>query len=343
MHCWEQPQQVRAIADASYGKVILTDSLAIKCVKLWYVMSVVTQVPQPVAAAATVTVQPAQGSWGQTDGAGLIQLDDRLDTVVAPGFANSVTAQTQAPTTLVVPTPVYKQSRVVLKRMPTPADRAPREGSHVTSGSWRELPWKLDTCVGDLPEYEVDIDATRMASSMGIGPAYRGSCLVTHARGRLYNSIEYSTGLFTSCAWLRALVVNTLTKLHSTSPHTTCVVGVIVTDRVQFTLANMSKDQARETSKRYPALQKELSALLWEAATHGYIHMDVDQPHCIGISSSGRVFIVDWSKAQRVVLSKLMAKPGGPEVAKFICLLPEDVLARSIESKLGVSRGFWSS
>ena len=156
------PQTVVAVdRSGCYGwAVILTETLAIKCIKLGFV--IVSRDEQPPA----VALPPAGGLLSpmsqQAVPADIVFCEETLraaDTVEQPAAA-------PAP-----PPPVLK--RHMLHRMPTPNDI---EGA--ISGYWIELParWEYQGELDRAPRFDDEISRSQLAAGIGVSPAYHGSC-----------------------------------------------------------------------------------------------------------------------------------------------------------------------
>lgn len=178
-----------------------------------------------------------------------------------------------------VPPPPTKQVTHlarVLGRMLRQTDMTPgTDNTLVTSGHCVEVPWGFNAYLPNQARFEDDLSATRLAAAICISPPFHGACLVTHQNGVLYNQLRYATGLLSSCAWLRDLIIGTTRQLHTSSAHNLCLVGCIVAARADHRLGDMTTDQAQVLSKSVATLESQLAGLHWSAVQHGLLLTDL--------------------------------------------------------------------
>jgi hypothetical protein len=275
----------------------------------------------------------------------LVFVDDDFAAAAAPSSQQLAAAEPPNHEVAITQTPnTQKRFRVLsrlLSRMPGPADVVPANSpsAQLLGCEYIEMPWCFTTAMQQHASFQDDLAATRLAAAVGISPKFHGSCIVSHSAGALYSRLEYVTGLLTSCFWLRELITTELARLHSTSPHTQCPVGVIVTGRAQFRLGKIDIPAAIQLSKHASALERQLAALHWHAVEHGLLLLDL-HPNTIGVTGT-KLSLVDWSRVIMFSLSKLTMQPGGHILCRFIKELPQGVITDKLERVLQTHKGAW--
>lgn len=232
-----------------YGVVILTETLAIKCVNLGFVL--VTK-----DALAPTVIEPPAAEVVPSD---LVFCADTLRAEPPPPAAAAAAQRAL--------------TRTLLDRMPTA-----EEARAAIDGYWAELPWRWPY-QGDLERvarYDQELSRSQLAARKGVSPAYHGSCILFHSSKALYDRVKFPTGaVLSQYPWLHPLLQRELTKLHETSPHTANPLGVLISSRCDHTLANMSQEQALELAPCASDLQKCQDQLHLCAMQHGIIHLDI--------------------------------------------------------------------
>ena len=266
--CYYQPQKLHRVEAGYYSRVLILDDLAVKLVKLGYIVvksgeSAPPAVPPEMVCCNTETLQPPS-----------------LTEVAPP------------------PLPPPPPTRTLLTRMP-----APEDVSGAPDGFYVELPWQFTyndaTELSRMPRYNQEVNRLQLAASVGISPAYHGSAIVMHGPQHMYGRIKYATGLMLALPWLHSIICRELARLHPTSPYSQAPVAAILMDRCDFTLANMSSDQVVAIAPHAQELQLELDSLHLSSLQHGLLHLDLSATN-IGVRQlpNGRYVpkLLDWNK-----------------------------------------------
>ena len=240
-HCY-QPQKLQRVEAGYYSRVLILDDLAVKLVKLGYVVVKSSKIAPPIVPPELVC-------------------------------CNSETLQ-PPPLTDVPPLPPPPPTRTLLTRMPSPDDVT---GAH--DGFYVELPWQFtyndSTELSHMPRYDQELSRLQLAASVGISPAYHGSAIFMHGPQHMYGRIKYATGLMLALPWLHGLICRELARLHPSSPHSQAPVAAILMDRCAFTLSNADFNQAAAIAPHAQELQKELDSLHLSSLQHGILHLDL--------------------------------------------------------------------
>ena len=283
MSHYYQPQKLHRVEAGYYSRVLILESLCVKLVKLGYIV-----------------VKPGKSA----------------PPVVPPELVccNSETLQ-PPPLTDVPPLPPSPPpSRTPLTRMPAPDDVS---GAH--DGFYVELPWQFTyndaTELSHMPRYDQELSRLQLAASVGISPAYHGSAIFMHGPQQMYGRIKYATGLMLALPWLHSIICRELARLHPTSPHSQAPVVAILMDRCDFTLSNMSPDQAAAISPHAQTLQSELDSLHLSSLQHGLLHLDLSATNT-GVCQlpNGRYVpkLLDWNKcSDSICLAKFNSVDAG--------------------------------
>jgi hypothetical protein len=341
-------EQVLAVEDLPFGKLILASTYAIKVVKLCFLVKSKEELPSPTTMQAeNLQARPPQATVEAPPHAEhdkLVFIDDDLPAPPSQQLA------TQAPPNHEVAikhTPNTQQRFRVLSRLlskrPGPTDVVPANSTTVLGCEYIEMPWCFTTAMQQHASFQDDLAATRLAAAAGIPPKFHGSCIVSHTAGALNSRLEYVTGLLTSCFWLRKLITTELPRFHNTSIHTQCPVGVIVTGRSEYRLGKIDNPAAKSLSKHAAALESQLAALHWRAVQHGLLLLDL-HPNSIGVTNSStgtQLTVVDWSRVINISLSKLAMQPGGQILCRFIQDLPRGLIYNKLERVLQTHKGTW--
>jgi hypothetical protein len=345
------PQQVLAVEDLPFGKLILTQTYAIKLVKLYFMVRLkgsVEEAPLPKTLKADTVCRPPRPTQAGEQHGSMVYVDDlEVGAAAAPSQQLVTLQEPPAHDAAVTETPnTLKKFRVlskILNRMPFPADFVCASSTaQVVGGDYIEMPWSFMTVqpVHQHASFQDDLAATRLGAAVGISPRFHGSCIVNHsADGALYCNLNYVTGLLTSCTWMRQLITNELAKLHHTSPHINSPFGVLVTSRPENRLGKLDKQAAKGLSKHARLLESQLSALHWRAVEHGLLLLDL-HPNTIGVTGT-QLTLLDWSRVIIFSLSKLAMQPGGNILCRFIKEVPQGVITNTLERILHTHKGAW--
>lgn len=228
------------------------------------------------------------------------------------------------------PAAPLRVSRTLLDRMPTQ-----EEARGALDGYWAELPWRWEY-EGDLERvarFDQEVSRQQLAASIGVSPAYHRSCILMHSKGALFDRIKFPTGMVLSAyPWLHTLLKTELSKLHGTSRHKANPVGVMVSRRVDCTLANMTAEQALGLAPRAASLQASLDQLHLNAMHYGLIHLDLKPPN-IGLLG-GRLVLLDWNVAvSNICLARLPRADNQELVFKLIPELTRGIIKEAILAK----------
>ena len=308
------PERVEHVDKAGlHGVVLLTQDLAIKLVKLAFLVT--KRVPVPLC--VPTVVQSGMSEPPTT----ILFTDEPL------GVRGEASDHAPGPTPAasVVPLPAVPpqrqyQSETKLVSHPTQADI---EGA--CTGEWLELPWQAGDYsipLRSMPKFSEELNSTKLAASIGVSPAFHGSCIVFDAGKRF----RYCNGLLLSCAWLHDTIRQHL-DARSTNP-----VGVIVTRRCELTLgrSQLSPEKARGLLGSAKILQKQLDDCFSIALMHGLLHLDIHANN-IGLSRdiNGQLVVqlIDWNHASNQICLSRLPQARHPEmIVKCILQLTEGVV-----------------
>ena len=334
------PQKLLGVdKSGNYGQVLLTETLAVKLVHLNFVVlrqRLIAPPPEPLleilhVSDETLLVPPA---CAPAPPHAPLPAATPTHTPIEPSL--SAPSVVVLPVEVPCPAPKKVTTRSVLTNMPTQEDI-----NGAAYGFWVELPWRFEWD-GNLPRcvrFDEEVSRTQLAASCGISPSYHGCCLVGHSSPcSLYDRIKYPTGILLSCLWLHALIKDELRKLHGTSPHTGCPIGVIVTSRAQCTLANMTPEAAGELLPHVAALLASLDSAHLCAMEHGLIHLDLG-PANIVLTKGRSLQLVHWGNAKsNVCLSKLPDAPNKSAILRCILLMTEGIVEDIFSKKVVKNR-----
>lgn len=341
---FDRAESVVSIEDTTYAKLILTQTLSIRLIKLCFVIGMQEEMtaphaPEHVSTTATKSTTPAYASVKEK---GMVFVDLDVGAHALPTTVEVDTAEKAVP----APQPSSAQNTHVkyigrvLHRMPCQADLTPSSNStQITSGCYVEMPWTYTTYLPNQPKFDDDLSATRLAAAIGISPQMHGACIVTHHNGSMYSHLKYATGLLTSCAWLRELIADTCCRLHSGTVHKLCPVGCIITDRADHRLGNMTTEQAQTLSAHVTALETQLTSLHWRAVQHGLLLIDL-RSNDVGVLN-GRLVVLDWSRVITFSLSKLCQQKGGALLLPLIKDMHDGLIRSAIQAVLLPNAGCW--
>jgi hypothetical protein len=203
--------------------------------------------------------------------------------------------------------PLQQLTRIQRQLVAWPTEE---QAAAAQKGFWVCLPWstELTEDVNKLPRWDQHLTAYKAASATGISPYFHGNAMVcSTSNTELYNRVKFVSGILLSCDWLRDLVCAELVKLHGSNSYKLRPVGIIVTSRVQHTLATYPDPQ--ELLPNASALQKQLDLLNWASLEHGLLNTGVRASN-IGITkiSNGKyeLQLLAWTEHhQGICLVKL--------------------------------------
>jgi hypothetical protein len=308
------PQRVLSVdRTGCHGVVLLTETLAVKCVKLGFVMVAQAATPPTVIAPPSTRLPEAIPEY-------LVFCEETLKPApITPPYNETPAAA-----------PHPSMTRTLLNRMPTP-----EEAKGALDGYWVQMPWRwqYDGDMERVPRFDHEISRCQLAASARISPAYHGSCVLMHSGNSLYDRVKFPTGIILSqCTWLHPILRRELSKLHHTSPHKDNPTGVIVMSRCDYTLANMTDKQAMQLAPRAQELQSSLDQLHLCSMQHGILHLDLKASN-LGVVG-GHLQLLDWNvAASNICLSMLPRAKNQELVLKLIHELTQGIVKDAILSK----------
>lgn len=356
---FDRPQKVQSVdmKGGCWAVTVNFESISVKVVRLIGVLhkSVIIE-PPPAAVQALATGAPPaqepppppqqiQQAWPKLP-AGFPQDLCLLDSDTLLPAQQALTEQApaqqaapppQAPPPPPVPQPpCYKMvTRVYRGSLPTEDERA---GGRF---EWLEVPWAVpDYDHSTLPWFDHDVYTSKSLAACGVAPYFRGSGLLMHGEKprQLLARYKHNTGLLLGCAWLRNAIWAELAKLHKTTPNWQLYCGLIVTDRVDCTLATMNGPQRSYISTHWQEVQLLLDGLHLQCLQHGFMHLDMSS-HTIGCRfapdlKTCRLYFIDFSKAIKdVCLDKLnsLGQAEKTEVLAMINALTEGLTRKALD------------
>ena len=302
------PERVELVDKAGlHGVVLLTKNLAVKLVKLAFLIT--KKVPVPLSVATVVQTGMSEPPTA------ILFTDEPL------GVRGETPDHVPGPTTpAAVPLEVQYRSETKLVYYPTHADI---EGA--CTGEWLELPWEAadySIPLRSMPKFCEELNSTKLAASIGVSPAFHGACIVFDAGKRF----RYCNGLLLSCAWLHDTIRQHL-DARSSNP-----VGIIVTRRCELTLgrSQLNPERARRLLGSAKILQKQLDSCFSVALMHGLLHLDIHANN-IGLSRdiNGQLVVqlIDWNHASNQICLSRLPQARHPEmIVKCIMQLTEGVV-----------------
>jgi hypothetical protein len=217
---------------------------------------------------------------------------------------------------------------------------APDDVTGAQDGFYVELPWQFpyndSTELSHMPRYDQELNRLQLAASVGISPAYHGSAIFMHGTQQMYGRIKYATGLMLALPWLHSVICRELARLHPTSPHSKAPVAAIIMAKCDFTLANMSYEQAAVIAPHAQQLQSQLDSLHLSSLQHGLLHLDLTASN-IGVCQLPNERYVprllDWNKcSDSICLAKFNSVDAGTRdralrmINELTCGLVKDAL-----------------